>query len=180
MSIDFTILCTEPPAAFLAKKGRWFEWDSDEQSGSFGGMYLSQQPLYEDDPLPAPEWAERVVAVIHANGRLTDDTYDAFDRWMTALAEATRGAIYSSPSGEFEYVWADYREAETRERAAALIAAGDFEGIARWVGELAADHAATTRKHRSADAITAYRARFPEIADQAEQAIEDARAYFAP
>ncbi len=106
-------------------------------------MHLSQRPLYEDDPLPAPEWAERVVAVIHANGRLTDDTYDDYDTWMTALAEATRGAIYSFPSGRFEYVWADYCEAETRERAAALIAAGDFDAIARWVGELAAEHAAT-------------------------------------
>ena len=36
------------------------------------------------------------------------------------------------------------------------------------------------RRRQLEVAIAAYRKRFPDIADQAEEAIEDARAFFAP
>ena len=136
MSIDFTILCTQSPVAFLKKKATWLEWDARKKSGAFGGMSLSLRSLEEQDPLPDPSFAERVVAVLHADGQLSDATYYAFDAWTTALAEATRGAIYSYPSGEFLYVWADLEEEQTRSRARALLDAGDFDALALWIAAL--------------------------------------------
>ena len=113
MSIDFTILCSRSPAAFLKKKATWLAWDAKKESGAFGGMSLSLRSIEEHDPLPEPSFAERVVTVLHAGGRLSDDTYDDFDDWTRALAVATRGAIYSYPSGKFLYVWADVDEEQT-------------------------------------------------------------------
>jgi hypothetical protein len=141
VSIDFTILCTLSPLAFLKKKARWLEWDAKKKSGSFGGMSLSLRSLEEWDELPDPSFAERVVAVVHADGRLGDDTYDDFDAWTRALAEATRGAIHSLVSGEFLYVWADAEEEQTRARARDYLDAGDFDALAAWIAALGAAHA---------------------------------------
>lgn len=145
MSIDYIILCTRSPAAFLKKKATWLTFDARKKSGAFGGMSLSLRSLDERDELPDPSFAERVVAVLHAEGRLSDDTYDDFDEWTTALAEAARGAVYSPMAGKFLYVWADADEAKTRARASALLAAGDFAALAAWVVERSAAHARAKR-----------------------------------
>lgn len=101
-------------------------------------MSLSWTELEGSDPLPEPDWAERVVAVIRASGRLSDDTYDDFDDWMEALADATHGAVYSYPSGSFIHVWADADPEGTAARARALLDAGDFAGLAAWIRALEA------------------------------------------
>lgn len=101
-------------------------------------MWLSLSELEESDPLPDEGWAERVVAVIRANGRLSDDTFDAFDSWTERLADATHGAVYSHPSGRFTHVWADVDEGRTEARTRELIEAGDFAGLAGWIRELVA------------------------------------------
>src|SRR5262249_9147157 len=99
-------------------------------------MSLSLRELEEEDALPEPEWAKQVVAVVHAEGRLTDDDYDDFVEWMEALAEATRGAIHDPMSDEFTYIWPGVEQEETVARTRALLGADDFQGLARWVHEL--------------------------------------------
>ncbi|MCY0991095.1 hypothetical protein OV203_28380 [Nannocystis sp. ILAH1] len=138
MSIDFTILCTQSPERFLRKRTEWLKWNARRRSGSFGGMSLSWTDLEDTDPLPEPEWAERVVAVIRADGRLSDDTYDDFDSWTAALADATHGAVYSHPSGRFTHIWADADPKRTAARMRELLDAGDFAGLAAWIRELVA------------------------------------------
>lgn len=125
MSIDFTILCTRPPERFLRKRAEWLKWDARRGSGSFGGMSLWLSELEDDDPLPGPEWAERVVVVLRANGRLSDDTFDDFDCWTEALADATHGAIYSHAADSFIHVWADADAKRTAAHTQELLDAGD-------------------------------------------------------
>ena len=55
-----------------------------------------------------------------------------------------------------------------------------YYGPARKRPRLPDDIVALVRKRSFDAAITVYRARVPDIASQAEQAIEDARAFFAP
>lgn len=105
MSIDFTILCTRAPGRFLARRARGLRWGGRTGEGSFAGMSLARDELRATDPLPAPDWADRVVAVIRASGHLGDDTFDDFDDWTAALARATHGAVYSHGAGEFIYTW---------------------------------------------------------------------------
>lgn len=138
VSIDFTILCTQSPERFLRKRTEWLKWSARGRSGSFGGMSLERAELEDTDPLPELEWAERVVAVIRANGRLSDDTYDDFDSWTRALADATHGAVYSHPSGRFTHIWADADPKRTASRTRELLDAGDFAGLAAWIRELVA------------------------------------------
>jgi hypothetical protein len=146
VSIEYIILCTRSPAAFLKKKAKWLTFDARKKSGAFGGMSLDLRSLEEWDKLPEPSFAERVVAVLHADGRLSNDTYDDFDEWTRALAEATHGAVYSPMAGEFLYVWADADEAKTRARASALLEAGDFAALTAWVVERGEAHARAKHK----------------------------------
>ncbi|MDC0717504.1 hypothetical protein POL25_11405 [Nannocystis sp. bb15-2] len=138
VSIGFTILCTQSPERFLRKRTQWLKWEARRRSGTFGGMSLWWAELDADDPLPEPEWAERVIAVIHANGRLSDDTYDEFDSWTEALADATHGAVYSHPTGSFTHIWADADPKRTATRTRELLDVGDFAGLAAWIRELVA------------------------------------------
>lgn len=137
MSIDFTILCTRAPGRFLARKAHWLKWSGKAGAGSFAGMSLERDGLRAEDPLPAPDWADRVVAVVRASGRLSDDSFDDFDSWTTALADATQGAVYSHVAGEFIHVWSDVSEAKTLARLRELLAADDPDPLARWIDELA-------------------------------------------
>lgn len=116
MSIDFVILCTQPPDRFLARRARRLRWSGRTGSGSFAGMTLSLAQLRATDPLPAPDWADRVVAVLRASGHLGDDSFDDFDDWTTKLADATQGAVYSHASGEFIHVWNEVDAAPTPTR----------------------------------------------------------------
>lgn len=105
MSIEYTILCTRLPNAFLGEPVERLEWDRARGSGCFGALDLTLRSLEEHDPLPDPTWASRVVAVLHVEGHMTDDDhYDAFDDWSMALADATQGAIYNQWRGAFAYV----------------------------------------------------------------------------
>lgn len=101
-------------------------------------MSLEWTELEDDDPLPEPDWAERVVAVIRANGRLSEDTYDDFQDWTEALADATRGAVYSHPAGRFIHVWGEADPKSTAARTRALLDAGDFARLATWIWQLIA------------------------------------------
>src|SRR5262245_58123271 len=101
-------------------------------------MSLWRGPLREDDPLPEPDWQDRVVAVLRGNGRLSDDTRDAFTDWTRELARITRGAVYSRPSDRFVYVWVDLEAQATATRARELLAADEFAALAAWIRELAA------------------------------------------
>lgn len=146
MSIDFMILCTRSPTAFLATRAsKRLSWDPAKLSGRFGSMGLRQEEWKHEDPLPDSSWAHSVVAVIHAEGHLSDSLFDRFDAWMHALAETTHGAIYSPMAGKFIYVWPGVEREPTVARASALLEAKDHAGLARWVAELSAAHAPKLR-----------------------------------
>lgn len=136
MSIEYTILCTRSPVAFLAQRVKRLSWDAAKQSGQFGSMYLRQDARQSEDPLPAPSWAQSVIAVVRAEGHLSDSLFDPFDTWMHALAEATHGAIHSPMAGKFLYVWPGVEREPTVARAGALLDGKDYAGLARWIAEL--------------------------------------------
>jgi hypothetical protein len=145
MSIDYTILCTRSPAAFLERRAKGLSWDPATRSGSFGSMSLRQDDRPSEDPLPDPAWAQCVVAVVRAEGHLSDSLFDRFDAWMEALAEATHGAVFSPMAGKFLYIWPGVEREPTVSRSSALLAAKDYIGLARWIGELSDTHASSRR-----------------------------------
>lgn len=146
MSIDFTILCVLPPAAFVAKRvKKKLSWDPVERSGRFGSMHLRQDECQPEDPLPEPSWAQSVVAVIRAEGHLSDSLYDPFEEWMHALAEATHGAIYSPMAGHFLYVWPGVEREPTVAQTGAMLDARDYAGLTRWIAALSAAYAPQRR-----------------------------------
>lgn len=146
MSIDFTILCTRSPAEFLARGvKKKLSWNPAQLSGCFGSMDLRQDLRQPEDPLPDAGWAERVVAVIRAEGHLSDSLFDPFDEWIHALAEATHGAIYSPMAGKFLYIHPGVEREPTVARVQALLDARDYAGLARWITELGAAYAPKLR-----------------------------------
>lgn len=145
MSIDYTILCTRSPTEFLSRNVKKLAWEPAKRSGRFGSMHLRQDECQSEDPLPDPSWAQRIVAVIRAEGHLSDSLFDRFDTWMHALAEATHGAIYSPMAGKFQYVWPGVEREPTVARATASLEAKDYAGLSRWVAELSAAYALKLR-----------------------------------
>lgn len=145
MSIDYTILCTRSPDAFLATSTKKLSWEPSTRSGKFGSMYLRQDERRIEDPLPDSDWAQRVVAVIRAEGHMSDSLFDRFDTWIHALAETTHGAIFSLMAGKFLYTWPGVEREPTAARTAALLAAKDYAGLTRWVAELCDAYAPTLR-----------------------------------
>jgi hypothetical protein len=145
MSIDYTILCTRSPTEFLSRNVKKLAWEPAKRSGRFGSMHLRQDECQSEDPLPDPSWAQRIVAVIRAEGHLSDSLFDRFDTWMHALAEATHGAIYSPMAGKFQYVWPGVEREPTVARATASLEAKDYAGLSRWVAELGEAYALKLR-----------------------------------
>lgn len=145
MSIDFTILCALSPAEFLERRVKRLSWDPATRSGDFGSMSLRLDTLQSEDPLPDPGWATGVSCVLRAEGHLSDSLFDRFDAWMLELAETTHGAIYSPMAGKFLYIWPGVDREPTVARSAALLAAKDYAGLARWIAELSDAHAASQR-----------------------------------
>lgn len=145
MSIDYTILCTRSPAAFLDRRIKKLSWDPATCSGRFGSMSLRLDERQSEDPLPDPDWAPSVVTVLRAEGHLSDSMFDRFDAWMLALAEATHGAVYSPMAGKFLYVWPGVEREPTVARSSALLAAKDYVGLARWIAELSDAQASSSR-----------------------------------
>lgn len=145
MSIDYTILCTRSPAAFLEKRAKKLSWDPATCTGCFGSMSLRQGERQSEDPLPSSDWAQSVVTVLRAEGHMSESMFDRFEAWMLALAEATHGAVYSPMAGKFLYVWPGVEREPTVARSAALLAANDYVGLARWIAELSDSHASSRR-----------------------------------
>lgn len=145
MSIDYTIVCTRSPATFMERRVSKLSWDPATRSGAFGSMSLRQDVYRAEDPLPDPSWTDRVVAVLHAEGHLSDSLFDRFDAWMEALAEATHGAVFSPMAGKFIYIWPGVEREATVERSSTLLAAKDYAGLVRWIAELSDAHASSRR-----------------------------------
>lgn len=145
MSIDYAILCTLSPAAFLEQRIKKLSWDPGTRAGKFGSMSLRLDERHREDPLPEPDWAGSVVTVLRAEGHLSDSLFDRFEAFMLALAEATHGAVYSPMAGKFLYVWPGVEREPTVARCDALLSANDYAGLARWIAELSDAHAASRR-----------------------------------
>jgi hypothetical protein len=123
------VFCRELPD-IAAVKDKWLRWNAADQSGSYGGMWLSLrdgEQLVVSQELPRP-WPEAIAGVLCANGRLSDDTFDDFLAWSKGLAERARGAIMHE-DGKLTYLWID-RDA-MQERARTLIANRDFAALAQ-------------------------------------------------
>ena len=145
MSIDFTILCARSPAAFLERRVKNLSWDLAKQSGRFGAMHLRLDERQDEDPLPDPSWVGRIVAVLRAEGHISESLFDRFDLWMCALAEETQGALYSPMAGKFLYVWPGVEREPTVAQSTALLSAKDYAGLTRWIAELSNAHASSQR-----------------------------------
>lgn len=145
MSIDYTIVCMRSPATFMERRVNKLSWNPATRSGWFGSMWLRQDDYRVGDPLPDPTWADRVVAVIRAEGHMSDSLFDRFDPWMEALANAAHGAVFSPMAGKFIYSWPGVDREETLERSSALLAAKDYTGLIRWLAELSDAHESSRR-----------------------------------